>query len=641
MAIPTDFLHLLRLYSVRQNSPNVVIPDFADYLDKFARLHLQEAPGLEPFVGISPAETASRLRKLAAEEECGLAVSKDLRNRDMVFVPQFYLDRFRLFYKNILQNPEVPFPAYIELPRAFPRSLIREVSVEANFSEFAEETAEPSSAADCLIKIEFGASVPPLVFPDSLSPQKLLSLALDKIRLFLRKDESRDFICKRMMAVNPGKENAVREFVARFQSSPEKSAEIMQEGGDAYLFYNYLCAFIKQYILKKEEKTAEEISLLQSVDLAEYFNNHYKGKAQKRLQRETALKNLMLFFQKPPYSYTMEEILAFTDSRGVPLLGQYSREDLDGFLQEKTSAGDASLAEILVFRDKNEVRHFVAKEKAEALTVRLCEAARKPVKTSITRMWYDQLYAYSSSAAMRTQNDFEALVENECRKFAPELYALWKAPFMPLLAHESLSGKLGAVSAAGFPVFAHGAVLPLSGLLMLRRQELLTDAKILLPFWYSVPVLSAILAFFRKRRGAKHRRPERTEAAAEAGVSAEEKADAPRNFAKTVADTERAIVPAGSSLEAELASALAQWNLALDAQNRKNQEEDVNSLIRDYVRRIQHTLRSQTFDADRVRNLARTLADAPGLRPVKNREALYVYIQLYILKLVKHTARMH
>ena len=87
MAIPTDFLHLLRLYSVRQNSPNVVIPDFADYLDKFARLHLQEAPGLEPFVGISPAETASRLRKLAAEEECGLAVSKDLRNRDMVFVP--------------------------------------------------------------------------------------------------------------------------------------------------------------------------------------------------------------------------------------------------------------------------------------------------------------------------------------------------------------------------------------------------------------------------------------------------------------------------------------------------------------------------------------------------------------------------
>jgi hypothetical protein len=38
-------------------------------------------------------------------------------------------------------------------------------------------------------------------------------------------------------------------------------------------------------------------------------------------------------------------------------------------------------------------------------------------------------------------------------------------------------------------------------LLMINRKDLLTDTRILLPFWYSIPALTLIISFF-KRLGA-------------------------------------------------------------------------------------------------------------------------------------------
>ena len=65
-----------------------------------------------------------------------------------------------------------------------------------------------------------------------------------------------------------------------------------------------------------------------------------------------------------------------------------------------------------------------------------------------------------------------------------------------------------------------------------------------------------------------------------------------------------------------------------------NLTEDVNSLIRDYIRRIIRTIRASTFDRARVDNLTETLVDTPSLMKIKNRDALLAYVRLYIVKLI-------
>ncbi len=642
MAIPTEISSLLRLYSSKQNSPTVIIQNFSEYLEKYARHYLQEAPELVVFLDNTQAEVINKLKNL--EDDMGLVISKDVRGRDIVFVPQFYIDRLAAVYKNILGKPEIPFPAYSELPKTFPSSLLYVVSISSNFDEFVEKEvfSHTNRIADGLVKIEFPNEVPPLVFPNSMSPEKLLFLVLSKVRFFLRKDESRDFIRKRMTAVSPGKDLAVKNFLIQFQTRPEEAQNAMKNGGDTYLLYNYLCSFIKQYLVKKNEKTSEEISLLQSVCVIEYFNNFFKGKIQQDLQRETALKNLSGCFQKSPYYFTMDDICRFTDSRGVPLLGQYQQQDLDAFLREKTTFREGeSFAEILVFKDGSGTRYFVLKTKVEALIVRLSDSTRKVVKENITKLWYDQLCAYQNTPAMKNQNSFEILLEEECKKASPVLYGLLTASFISLLAHENFSEKKPTQE---FKIFSHGTLVPLSELFMLNRQELLTDVKILLPFWYTIPIISAIVAFFKKPKAPKKVVPEDSGTTKltinEPSQDKHEKNSRKTDLSYAVSRVEASLVPPNSSLENELKKVLGQWNMSLDAQAKKNLTEDVNSLIRDYMRRVIRTIRGSSFDIDRVRNLARTLTDIPGLQKIKNREALYVYVQLYILRIVKSTIKV-
>ena len=65
--------------------------------------------------------------------------------------------------------------------------------------------------------------------------------------------------------------------------------------------------------------------------------------------------------------------------------------------------------------------------------------------------------------------------------------------------------------------------------------------------------------------------------------------------------------------------------------------EDVNSLIRDYTRRVVRTLSAQSFTKDRVENLAETLVKTPNMQKIGEEKALKEYVALYILRLVSNT----
>jgi len=635
MAAPTELTVLLRLYTGKQKSPTVIIQDFCEYLQKYARHYLQEAPELVMYLDDTANTVQRELEELEAKSKVFL--STDLKGKKLAFVPQYYIDRILQRFKEIEEKPEIPFPLGTELPSNYPQAFLKPVYITTDFSSLIE-SGERTNAY--MHQLAFPDETPPMIYPASLSPEKMLDLAMSKIRFFLRKDESKDYIQKRMMVANPGKELTIKNMLIQFQTRPSESLRAFKHSGDSYLFWNYLCSFIRQDYTKKSEKTPEETSLIQSVFITEYLNNYYKNKVQQDLQRETALKNLELAFQKPPYHYDMDSITRFTDSRGVPLLGQYQKTDLEAFIQDKTgSANPNGLPALLVFKTNTGIRYFVLKEKVAPLAIKLCNDARKIIKDQLTREWYQALKSYRQENTMKSQVEFEKKLSELCKSSTPVLHALLTASFISLLASEGLEDTSGAQGS--FHLFSRGRLAPMSELLMLDRQEILTDTRIMLPFWYTIPVISAIITFLHRPKRAKVKKhtgktvqnATAKEEAAPTGKAAKEKRkEELREAAELI---EKKLVPEGSDIETELTIHLDSWNRTLDSQAKNNLTEDVNSLIRDYIRRIIRTIKAQSFDLPRIEGLARTLADTPSLAKIPNRDALMGYIELYILKLVK------
>lgn len=633
MPTPTDISVLLRLYTSKQKSPTVILSDFCDYLQKYSRHYLQETPELVMYLDDTVGVVKKEIDKLADESK--LILSSDGKGKETIFVPYFYIDKMIQRYRDIEEHNELPFPLAADLPAGFPASLVKAVYITTDFTQLIESGERSNNVINQLI---FPDETPPIIYPGAFSPEKMLDLSLSKIRLFLRKDESRDYIQKRIMIANPGKELSTKNFLIQFQTRPSESMSAFKHSGDAYLFWSYFCSFARQDFAKKNEKTADEISLIQAVYVTEYLNNYYKNRSQKDLQRETALKNLELSFQKPPYFFDMETITRFTDSRGVPLLGQYKDTDLEAFIKDKTSEkGSIALPELLVFKTEAGGRYFILKDKVVPLVIKLCNDARKNIKESITAEWYKTMKAYDQDDAMKNQAEFEKKLEGICRTRMPILHAILNASFIPLLMMEGAEGN----DQNGFRMFDHGRLLPLSVLFMLDRQELMTDARILLPFWYSLPVISAIIAFLRRPKETKKATQKVAKKTADPVEEPEKGAQETPQQKKAelrgaVATVEKKLVPAGSTLEQELSAQLDLWNRTLNPDMKNNLTEDVNALVRDYIRKIIKTFRASTFDEKRVAALAETLVDTPALLKIKNRDALMAYIQLYIIQLIKN-----
>ena len=68
-----------------------------------------------------------------------------------------------------------------------------------------------------------------------------------------------------------------------------------------------------------------------------------------------------------------------------------------------------------------------------------------------------------------------------------------------------------------------------------------------------------------------------------------------------------------------------------------NLTEDVNSLIRDYTRRVAKTLSSASFTKERILNLAEALCRTPNMQKIKDQKALQEYVALYILRLISNS----
>jgi hypothetical protein len=466
----------------------------------------------------------------------------------------------------------------------------------------------------------------------------------------LKKEEYHDYYLKKIRISNPGKEIAAKNFFTLVTTKPEECLESLQTTGDYFYFWNQLCYFIRQDYNKVKDYTHEDMCLLQSVAVTEIAISYFKNKTQVDQKRSGALAALEQVMNKPPYYFNKEAIARFVDSKGIPLLGQYSEQDLSDFLHTATTALDKNnLPPMLVFKTENDITYFIYKNKVLPLVVRLCADARDVARDTLTKDWFEELKNFETVPAMKDQNAFNKCLEQVVRKNSPILYAILNSTFLSLVHYEARNANDPAITQLN--LFSNGKLQSYSDLLMLSRQEILTDAKILLPFWYSIPLISWFAKLLLKKPVRKEKKNKIKQSQDETVIMLKdgEADDANQPFTARTKDTtrkeefiaaaknvEQILVPADSSLERELAAYAHQWNPLIDKIARADLTEDINSLIRDYTRKILRTTKSSNFTAERIKELAETLCRTPNLQKIKEQEQLIMYVSLYMVKLVKN-----
>ena len=326
------------------------------------------------------------------------------------------------------------------------------------------------------------------------------------------------------------------------------------------------------------------------------------------------------------------------------MFGQYSEDDLkETLLKLSTESEDNTLPKLVVFKVASGTRYYIYKNKVISLIVRLCNEAHDNIKEILVSSWYDALIEYSRLPEMSDRAKFEAKLEKLVEEHSPVLYALLTANFISLLAAEkNLDDSLQT-----FQLFVDGHLLPYSELLMLRSEDVMADAKLKLPFIYTIPIISWIIGLFRSHKIEKQKKKEQEKEKAKQLENADpmeilENAEGGKKKSKQEAVAEKAheiaaeYIPEGSTIDRELNFLTKQWNRMISKEAYNNLTEDVNSLIRDYTRRVCNTLTAQTFTKERIENLADALVRTPNMQKISDQRALTDYVRLYMIRLLSN-----
>ena len=642
MATTANILTLLKFYASKQKSPMVDYDEFADYIRRYAGHHLEENPDLVKYMGASSQTLDTEISELTANHQVIVA---PVGNKDFIHVVPSYVEQFANSYKLIDANIAVPFPNFNDLGKHTPHEIVTTKPLAELLYSMLEGTQD---AEPVLYSSSVAKGIPALLVPSTVPATTIVNLALRKIQNIMHKDEVHDYFLKKLTISNPGKEISAKNFFKKFCSKADEALEFLSNTGETFYYWSQLCYFLRQDYIKVKDFTPEDINILQSVGILEVATSYYKTKATERQQRDAALKILELQLNQPPYYYNYSDIKDFKDSNGAPLLGQYSEEDLNAHLKHMTQdSSDGELPPLLIFRITENEGYFILKEKVMPLIMRLTSDARVLVRESLIKSWYKIMREWDTLPEMKDNAAFERCLSKEIQSCAPILHAILGASFLPVISLEDHTP--GHIN-----LYRNEALIPLSELLMLSRAEIYIDARIKLPFWYTIPGISWIISLLarppkNKRNKARNGKSataalmeekRHKEEEKERELDVKDRGDASKNrkrqLRKAAGEAEKLLVPSSSSLDRELEGYLHEWNDRIGKQNFDDLTQDVNSLIRDYLRKVMRSLKTENFSMERISSLADSLVESPVMLKIHNHPALKRYVELYLVKLVKN-----
>jgi hypothetical protein len=638
-----DVYQLLRSFSRRNAMSEIDYKIFAQAVQRQAKLSDQSLPIFRDLSQNPDTILIPRLFLLAKDKKLTLQTAgNEIRS---IVLPERFAELFFQEYQRMEESPDVPFPDEDSLKVVVPPEWMRSISIESDLGPLSDSQT-PASVP--LYKLAFSGGVRPIVLPASYVPDRLLDCSFQKLRYYLRKGANKEFMYNKLSSAFPNREGQLKDAIAAILTKPTEAIESLKRSNSdfTYSFWAYFVSAIKKDLDGKKEKTAEDWSQYQAALICEFFANHYKAKAQRLLDLEAAVKALDVALRKPPFHFALEEIHAFPDAKGAPLSGVFGKEALEALIHKKSTVAEAGVLPELLVVSTGEGKAYVPKDKALHLAVRQIAEARSELRSKILDKWRKLIADYKSCPAMEEDSAFLGELAEQISASFPMLDSLIRDRLLPLVRDEAASK--GDLPEDVAHLFYRDDLVPLDELLNLSRKALLVDARMLLPFWYSVPILSGLARFFHslsKQRAKKEaERVKAAKQAAEAERTKEDKVPTPQHgatakerraeFEAAASRVANELLPEGRELDEYLRELQGRWNTLLNPEAKKNLNYDVDSLARDYLKNVVRTMNSSSLTTARIRNLGSTLADSASLQRIKNHQALEQYLQLYMVKVL-------
>ncbi|MDR2842353.1 MAG: hypothetical protein LBV52_04040 [Spirochaetaceae bacterium] len=632
MAQSYDLWTLLRTYSVKNNTPYVDLKIFIKFLSHNSSRGGSVSYQLLEWAGNTAEKVKDKLKLLLQEGKC--TVFNDPGGVQRVFIPYFFVDKLSQIYQVIDGVGTVPFPDEKSMHTSIPKEQCKTISVETGLINYLND---PQHEMLPIIHLTFEKGFGDTFALSSHLPRRIVEMSFLKIKEAFRKNNMMEFYKQRAITHFPGQEARVKEFVNILMLRPMDCIDSLEESNEfSFSFWLFLCPLIKMQVrdalARSSELSYADQALFQAVSFILVFNNFYKIKAINQHEKDLAFAEVESKLTEPPYYFTLGEVLQFKGKNGINILEKYSEDDFQFFIRKRMAVTDEGmLPEILKYSNTEDLEWLVLKSKLWLLIGSLIKESAPKIKDDIKSRWTKMLSSYKRERAMDRNDDFEALINRLARLYCPVLITILHDKKSAVIQEELNLKKSPNEKIEKY--FEMYQPFPLHKLLELDKQEILTDCKFSLPFWYSISFLVLVISFFKnglskkylddspKNKAGKNKKANETVAVNTLSAQA-----------KKIAEE---LVPQGTALDDYLLTVLDKWNQLLNKNSRDVLTKDINATIQDYMRHISKIQKRSNINEETLLDCAENIiAMNAALSKINNKDALKLYIKLFITKML-------
>jgi hypothetical protein len=631
MAEIVDLYTLLRTYSNKTNSPVIDLNAFVRFLERNAEGHKAVALHLS---GWKDDTRGKVMRGLAELLEADKIEIKTQDNTEKIILTNFYADIILKAYMSINESGKKPLPDETFLRVKIPLPQLRTIHTGTDLLNYLDEDHNDPTQ---IIKLLFAENYKSAITLEVMYPSRILEVAVIKIEDGLRQRNEMEFFTQRLISHFKGQEARVRDFINILITRPMDCIRNIEEANDfVYSSWIYLCPLINAHIeelaARNSERTPDHIAMVQAASIILVYNNYYRIKTLDRRDREHALSAVDIRLSEPPYLYQRDDILNFKTQNGTPLLLRCPEEALETFLHEKTTPAEPDkLPPLLKFKGRDSTEWFVKKEKIFPLCTKLLVEARNQIKNDIHDRWIKILRVYNTEEAMEANGAFEDLVFHLANLYTPMLVPVIQDNKVALLQAELMIEKGSVPRNERF--FDGNKPVDLRKLLILRREDIMRNVKLALPFWFSIKFLVNMIRLLKgtgkKKTARKDVRGGERGVAAEAENNKESWSDSAKRLA-------REMIPDGNTVDSYLDALNDRWNHLIAKKEQRNAREDVQSIVRTHVYKMLKIMRTTVVSKQMLDESAETIVQTtPAFARINNKNALRLFIKVYMIKILQ------
>jgi len=633
-----DVLKILKAYTLKNRNPDIYFDNFLQFLERYLEKFGTDFPDLSEFRGAALREKlGGTLQALQDEGICSLQTLQD--RIQLIRYVAYDIELVEQAYRRIQARGETPYPSVESLEIGPPPESLVAVDVKIDFINFLDRKPEPP----LLLVLNFPSLAKKIVVTSRFIERPLMDTAVQKIRNYLRQSKNASYLQQKILPVFRQKERLLRDQLVNVVMKPDLTLqELISPSDFVFQFWTQVSnSLLKEYVPKKD-KLEEEMDLCVAAYLLGMYAMHYKGRAQKERESEQALRTLRQTLDKAPYAFTLQDLHNLKDDRGGVLVRRIDRKSFSDFIEKETRSPDAvTLPELLRVRTAGNREYFIRRSVVAKILLERTGGLSEEFRNHYLDLWTDSLMNNRKLPEMLDDGRFSREVGNRLKERDPLFFSLLNFNLLFLL-HEQvpLPGPEKDYLAGLFDLKAR-ALIGCDGVLNLSRRDLYADARLRLPIWKVIPVLNVLVGVLRKmflpspkKHGAGKAAAAKTPASSQGdgAIAAEtgRKAEAVK-FREEVRALKARYIGEDGDIRARLRALEERWNPLLDPQAQANLTEDVNALIRDYIRKLKLAVHLRAPDPARLDKLAKDLANNEALGKIKDKENLGSYIALYMI----------